>query len=77
MKIRGAGNLSRQSLAILRELYAWRETEAQAENKPRGHVVKDGSLLAVAKKKITNSEDLHDKGEFSTRAQKRYGAQFT
>jgi ribonuclease D len=34
--------------AILRELVAWREIEAQRANKPRGHVIRDEQLLEIA-----------------------------
>ena len=71
-KIRGASSLSRQSLAILRELVQWREDEAIKQNKPRGHILKDPTLIALAKAKAVTTEDLAKKGEMSPKAQKKY-----
>lgn len=72
-KIRGTGALSRQSLAILHDLALWREDEAKKQDKPRGHIVKDTTLITLAKKKFVNMEDLVSKGELSPKAQKKYG----
>lgn len=72
-KIRGTGTLSKQSLAILRDLFLWREAEAKKQDKPRGHIVKDTTLLNLAKKKCIEVDDLQCKGELSPKAQKKYG----
>jgi len=71
-KIRGAASLSRQSLAILRDLVLWREDEAIKQNKPRGHIVKDPTLIALAKSKAVTAEVIAAKGEMSAKAQKKY-----
>ena len=47
--IRGAGRLAPRQLAVLRRLAAWREAEARRRDLPRGRVVKDAQLLALAK----------------------------
>lgn len=73
-KLRGAGNLNRQSLAILQALVQWREGEAKKQNKPRGHVVKDPSLIAIAKAKLTDTDELEPTGGLSSKAHKRYGS---
>lgn len=72
-KIRGAGSLGKQSLAILRDLAQWREDEARKQNKPKGHIVKDTTLIALAKTKAATPEDIAAKGEMSVKAQKKYG----
>lgn len=57
-RIRGHGRLSGQSLAILQALAAWRETQAQQRDLPRGFVVPDKALLALADGALTNPETL-------------------
>lgn len=72
-KVRGAGTLGRQSLAILRDLAHWRDEEAQKQNKPRGHIMKDATLVALAKAKDTELKAIGtDRGGLSTRAHKKY-----
>ncbi|MDA0782143.1 MAG: ribonuclease D [Rickettsiales bacterium] len=39
---------SRRFLGVLKELAAWREIKAMELDKPRGHIVKDQSLLEIA-----------------------------
>jgi ribonuclease D len=73
LKIRGAGNLNRQGLAILRELVIWRDEEAKALNRPRSHVVPDLALLTLAQKRPVSVEALRADGALSARAVERYG----
>lgn len=47
-RLKGAGNLAPAQLAIVMALAAWRETQAQARNLPRGWVLKDDRLIALA-----------------------------
>lgn len=44
--------------AVLRELAAWREQEAQRANLPRSRVIKDDTLLEIATHAPTNAADL-------------------
>ncbi|MFZ5654567.1 MAG: ribonuclease D [Pseudomonadota bacterium] len=48
LRVKGAGRLGRAELAALRELAAWREAEARHRDRPRGHIVNDAELLALA-----------------------------
>lgn len=72
-KIRGAGTMGKQSLGILRSLTEWREEQAKTQNKPRGHVIKDTSLVQIAKNKLRSLADLREHGGISAKAEKRYG----
>ncbi|MDP3478811.1 MAG: HRDC domain-containing protein [Desulfoprunum sp.] len=73
LKLRGAGNLNRQGLAILKELVIWRDEEAKSLNRPRGHVVPDLALLTLAQKQPLSIEALKQGGTLSGRAADRYG----
>jgi ribonuclease D len=49
-RIRGWDNLKPQNAAILRELAAWRDEEAQRRNVPRGRVIRDEVLVELARR---------------------------
>ena len=49
LRVKGAARLHARQLAILRELAAWRETEARRRDWPRGHVLPDDVLVALAR----------------------------
>lgn len=72
-RVKGAGSLNKQGLAILRELTAWRELQAEKNNRPRGHVVHDRILVAIAKNKLNTPEQLRDESGISEKGFKRYG----
>lgn len=48
-RISGTGRLNSTQRAAIRELAAWREEEARAQNRPRGHIVPDNVLVEVAR----------------------------
>jgi ribonuclease D len=48
-RIRGWDGLKPKSMAVLRELAAWRETEARRRNVPRGRIFRDEVLLQLAR----------------------------
>ncbi len=72
-KIRGAKGMSSQSLAILRELCVWREHMARKTDKPRGHIIKDGILLEISKKKPHSLDEITVQAGLSKRAAERWG----
>ncbi|AGF79089.1 ribonuclease D [Desulfocapsa sulfexigens DSM 10523] len=72
-KIKGAGGLEAQSLAILQELAAWREAEARHRNRPRGHIIKDTVLLSIARERLTSPDTLEQCEGISVKSVKTYG----
>ena len=48
LRVKGGARLDARQLAVLRELAAWRETEARQRDWPRGHFLADDVLVALA-----------------------------
>ena len=57
-RVKRASALDRRSLAILRELAAWREREAQRRDLPKRWVVSDEALLEIARRVPADSAAL-------------------
>jgi len=57
-RIRGWENLKPKSAAVLRDLAAWRESEAKRRNVPRGRVMRDEVLLQLARHPPRRVEEL-------------------
>ena len=49
LRVKGGARLGARQLAILRELAAWRETEARQRDWPRGHFLPDDVLVTLAR----------------------------
>ena len=57
-KVGGKNVLDARGLAVLRELAAWRDTEAQRRDKPRRSVVKDDFLIEIARRAATDPQAI-------------------
>lgn len=57
-RIKGAGKLPPAKRAVLRELAAWREREAQTKDSPRLWIVSDEILMNLAKHVPRTAQDL-------------------
>ncbi len=71
-RIKGTGGASRRELAILRELAAWREEEAQRRDRPRNHVLPDEVLVLLARRKPQSMEELGRLHALGKRRSDRY-----
>lgn len=57
-KLKGTTNLDAQRLAIVREVYLWREQVAAQRNRPARTVLRDDLIVEIAKRNPKNSGDI-------------------
>jgi len=57
-KLRGIGGLDRRKLAVVRELYAWREDVAERQNRPARTVIRDDLIVEIARRLPQKERDL-------------------
>lgn len=57
-KVKNLGNLDRRSLAIFRELYAWRDRVARTADRPPFKVIGNDALIEIAKAKTASLGEL-------------------
>ncbi|MCC2669820.1 MAG: 3-5 exonuclease [Armatimonadetes bacterium] len=57
-RVSGSTSLNRRDLAILRELWRWRDAEARHENSPPRRVMRDDMLIEIAKRRPVTTADL-------------------
>jgi len=57
-KVKRAGSLKERGMAILMDLYAWREKEAQTKDRPRRRILPDEILVEVARRAPRDVEGL-------------------
>lgn len=53
-RLSGIGGLAPRALAIVRELFAWRDAEAQRRNQPARRILRDDLLLEIAKRQTAD-----------------------
>jgi ribonuclease D len=58
LRVKRASTLDRRSLGVLREVAAWRETEAQRRDIPKRWLVSDESLVEIARRRPKSAADL-------------------
>jgi ribonuclease D len=57
-KVSGTSGLSRRSLAIVREIWRWREREAERRDCPTRHVLRDDLIVELAKRKSSDAKQI-------------------
>ncbi|MBL3556740.1 MULTISPECIES: ribonuclease D [Marinobacter] len=73
LKLRGGWALSRQQQGVLRNLVRWREGESRHRDRPRGRVVADPLLIAIAQKLPTSVRELSSVQGVPSAVVRRYG----
>lgn len=58
LRVKGHGKRRGRELIVLRELAAWRESEARRRNRPRGHIVSDELLVTLARRLPASQREL-------------------
>jgi ribonuclease D len=57
-RLGGIANLSPRSLAIVRELFAWRDSEAARRNQPARRILRDDLLIELAKRQTADPKRI-------------------
>jgi ribonuclease D len=57
-KVSGKGGLSPRQLGVLKELARWREDTASRRDLPRGWVIKDATLVEIARRRPANLNQM-------------------
>jgi len=72
-KVKSAWKLNPQQLAVLRDLCEWREQEARDINIPRNHLVKDATLLDMARVLPKETHQFYKLRDMPPKFVNRYG----
>jgi ribonuclease D len=72
-KLKNLGNLERRSLAIVRDLHAWRDALARQADKPPFKIIGNDALIDVAREKPETRDDLAKIKSVSRYHADRYG----
>jgi len=72
-RMKNLGNLDRRSLAIIRDLHAWRDALARAADKPPFKIIGNEALLDVAREKPQTRDDLGKMKSMSRYHADRFG----
>jgi ribonuclease D len=73
-RVRGAGRLDRRGLQVLQSLASWRDREARRRDLPRGFLLRDELLIALASRRPKTARDLQRLPSLDPRQAARDGA---
>lgn len=73
LKIKGKNKLTGKQLSIIQSLSTWRESTAQAENRPRNWLLRDELMLDLAKLQPETVNELAAVRAINERTAHRYG----
>ena len=74
-RVAGRGTLKPKQLTILRELATWREEAASRRDLPRGWVMKDATLVELARRGPSSTRDLGNVRGLNAKEAERSGRQ--
>ncbi len=57
-RVKGTGRLSRRDMVIVRELATWREQKARLADRPRAWIIRDDTLVQIARRKPRSIQSL-------------------
>lgn len=57
-RVSGSGNLPARTLAIIRELWTWREADAERRDWPSRRVLRDDLIIEIAKRRVTDPKQI-------------------
>lgn len=57
-RVSGAGRLNRRELAVLREVWLWRDNAARAQDLPRRRILSDELMMQIVRRKPQSANDL-------------------
>lgn len=57
-KLRGLGGLDRKELAVVREIFSWREGRANKINRPARFILRDDLIVEIARRQPNSEHDL-------------------
>ncbi len=73
-RVKGINGLNRKSLSVLRELTIWREKEARRQDRPRGYIIQDKVLVALARHLPKTIAEATADSSLSKKKAVRYGS---
>lgn len=72
-RLKSLGNLDRRGLAVVRELYEWRDGLARKADRPPFKIIGNDAILELAKERPQNAADLVKVKTVSSYHRNRYG----
>ena len=74
-RVSGIGGLSHRSLAIVRELWLWREKEAEQRNVPARRILRDDLIVELARRRLSKHDQITSIRGIQRGPQRRYLSQ--
>jgi ribonuclease D len=74
-RLKGVQKLKGDKLQIAIDLCRWREEQAQRQNRPRRWIVKDDTLIEIARQRPANEADFSSIPELQSKTIRRHGAE--